>query len=1154
MPSAISTIITRVLIASAASSAIAFGAVAGTKVGVVGALNPKATAVDEDGAKRALKVGDDIYLNDTIETTQGGSAQLMFLDRSALTISPNTSVTIDKFVYDPESEDGSMTLESAKGAFRLIGGALTKKKPVTVKTPVSTIGIRGAIVDTHIAKGPDGSDEAVLLFGKELTMTGSNGQTASTSEFGSGLSMAQNGIPVELPRTTALQNIQNSPVKQAIPETGGDTGGGSEIDQKLNIHTQPSDGNDSGGGDGGDNTGAAPTDNGNTALQTANSDDDSGASTNENASASMNEQMTDEGAGDASSDMMAEMDMDASGENITDTMQEMASNSSQDSNSNPRNDRDERPGNGNGGRAGDSPGNGNGDGRPGNAGPRDENPVADADNDNDNENTNPGGGANNPPPAITANTPPVGDAETLAFYDDGPVNGAPLNLLVNDTDPDMDMLNTVAENIVVYDGADPVGDLAIDADGNVTFTPSPGFSLGAGQTLSVDFDYQLTDGVEPVTQTSTIDLLGKDYFGNTVEWATTPPSLPGTTTKRGILGYEDSGPGDREFGTLKAYQPAADYDFLYETTEENGTAIGAPQSDDYVIGRLPELVGGYSTITPGALLLEDENGVMYLDNNFNGAGYATSNKSLNFYQMVWDDSDTGYLQKVRAYLLNNPIINLGLDISNAQTVYDDMLTQSVNSATATGGIIEYEFLPDARDLTNVDLIDYNSAGSFGPVSPNDVGMLVNWDQRRFLGGYARFMGPNPTMSMTVGKINSDINAVASFTGDDVDGTAFNGAFVQADSGANLTDFGGTQGDLTVETRDLAAEYGAGKPVEGFLVNVDTGAQQATQGAVIGSDANTTLLPTAQNLNVTNTNYQGFTAGLVIDDAGDVSRIEGNGNNVLINIGAAGDRAVGATIDYNQLDPDGTGSGGRQVYFGADAGLPEDSGAIQKDLYGARAGGSLFGGPTDGGLVSMHEAINDTEAGLVCNNCQFLHWGVWSAQHKDGASNIVQQTAQVPYIAGEVFNGDIYAAYGNNPGIVEYDGDALGNFHIGSSDTIVNADGNMDAQIDLMTREIPASGLNIDFTNINGTGLNVNMVNNGVIGLPGSGPNVFSGQLNANIDGNVAANAASVDGALFGPNAREIGGQFQVKGPGGAYGEVKGAGIFAGKCITAPGGC
>jgi len=59
---------------------------------------------------------------------------MLFLDESALTIGPNMDVVLDESVYDPEAEVGTLILNAIKGVFRLIGGKISKKSAVVLKT------------------------------------------------------------------------------------------------------------------------------------------------------------------------------------------------------------------------------------------------------------------------------------------------------------------------------------------------------------------------------------------------------------------------------------------------------------------------------------------------------------------------------------------------------------------------------------------------------------------------------------------------------------------------------------------------------------------------------------------------------------------------------------------------------------------------------------------------------------------------------------------------------------------------------------------------------------------------------------------------------------------------------------------------------------
>ncbi len=168
------------------------------QVGVVGATSASLFATGDDGLQRTLKQGDVIFLNDNLSTDKTGRAQIIFKDRSTVSINENAQLRIDSFVYNPKESTGKLSLNSVKGAFRFIGGALSKKNPVEVHTPVATIGIRGGIVDAHIAAG-SGETEAVFVYGKEMTLANAGGETVSTTSIGAGFSLDKaNGVPKQM--------------------------------------------------------------------------------------------------------------------------------------------------------------------------------------------------------------------------------------------------------------------------------------------------------------------------------------------------------------------------------------------------------------------------------------------------------------------------------------------------------------------------------------------------------------------------------------------------------------------------------------------------------------------------------------------------------------------------------------------------------------------------------------------------------------------------------------------------------------------------------------------------------------------------------------------------------------------------------------------
>lgn len=186
------------------------------KIGVVGALQPEVTAEDEAGNKRVLALGDPIYANETLRSGEKGVAQLMLNDKSALTLGNNAHIVLDRFVYDPKLGNGDAGMKVVKGSLRFIGGALTKKRQVKIKTPVSTIGIRGGIVDVQTAV--NSATNAAFVYGKEMQIMDASGKVlASATVPGQGFNIPSLGAaPSALSRKQVAKLVSNSPLKRGL--------------------------------------------------------------------------------------------------------------------------------------------------------------------------------------------------------------------------------------------------------------------------------------------------------------------------------------------------------------------------------------------------------------------------------------------------------------------------------------------------------------------------------------------------------------------------------------------------------------------------------------------------------------------------------------------------------------------------------------------------------------------------------------------------------------------------------------------------------------------------------------------------------------------------------------------------------------------------
>lgn len=150
------------------------------RVGITSAVSGDPTGKPPEEVERVLHVGFDVQAGEVITTGAVDRAHLLFLDGTALTISSQAQVTLDRFVYDSDRKLGELAVTATKGVFRLVGGKISKKTPVIVTTPSSTITIRGGIAMFEVEPT---KTTATFVFGYEMTLT-SQGRTRSVTAPG----------------------------------------------------------------------------------------------------------------------------------------------------------------------------------------------------------------------------------------------------------------------------------------------------------------------------------------------------------------------------------------------------------------------------------------------------------------------------------------------------------------------------------------------------------------------------------------------------------------------------------------------------------------------------------------------------------------------------------------------------------------------------------------------------------------------------------------------------------------------------------------------------------------------------------------------------------------------------------------------------------
>jgi hypothetical protein len=161
------------------------------RIGVTQSIQNNPVGKPPGGLDRVLRVGTDVQANEVISTAADDRAHLVFLDGTTLTIGPSSSMTIDKFVYDPTTQKGELAVNATKGVFRLIGGRISKTSTIAVTTPAATMGIRGGIAVFGVQAS---ATTSILVYGNSLTVT-AGGVTQTITVPGLSVTTPTGGTP-----------------------------------------------------------------------------------------------------------------------------------------------------------------------------------------------------------------------------------------------------------------------------------------------------------------------------------------------------------------------------------------------------------------------------------------------------------------------------------------------------------------------------------------------------------------------------------------------------------------------------------------------------------------------------------------------------------------------------------------------------------------------------------------------------------------------------------------------------------------------------------------------------------------------------------------------------------------------------------------------
>ena len=152
--------------ATATLVSVAFPAASQEQVGQATLVR---TAVTGDSGPIAVK--SPVHRDERIRTSQSGLGEFRFADGTKFAVGGNSSVVIDRFIYDSSKTFNKLTLNAARGSFRWISGK-SKSEAYEIVTPAGTIGIRGTRLEIFVGSG---GVTAVVLLSGAAQFCGSNG-------------------------------------------------------------------------------------------------------------------------------------------------------------------------------------------------------------------------------------------------------------------------------------------------------------------------------------------------------------------------------------------------------------------------------------------------------------------------------------------------------------------------------------------------------------------------------------------------------------------------------------------------------------------------------------------------------------------------------------------------------------------------------------------------------------------------------------------------------------------------------------------------------------------------------------------------------------------------------------------------------------------
>jgi hypothetical protein len=121
------------------------------RVGEAAVVQNEVVRVSGSGGSQ-INVGDAVLRNETVRTGADSATRLVMIDSTNLSLGANSSITLDRTVFNDERSYRDVAIRLTTGAFRFVTGH-SDKNAYKITTGLATIGVRGTTLDILSQRG-----------------------------------------------------------------------------------------------------------------------------------------------------------------------------------------------------------------------------------------------------------------------------------------------------------------------------------------------------------------------------------------------------------------------------------------------------------------------------------------------------------------------------------------------------------------------------------------------------------------------------------------------------------------------------------------------------------------------------------------------------------------------------------------------------------------------------------------------------------------------------------------------------------------------------------------------------------------------------------------------------------------------------------------